>query len=367
MVGVAQMALLVPTALLLLVGGDIADRFGGQRVAFISQALSVLPPLFLCLLLLLDKLTYPAMLVYAIGIGTIQAFVTPARDGLLNQVARGDIHRTVVKFTLIQFSAQMFGYVLAGSADRLGGAVILGFQGLVLAIGAIAFRVIRPQVTLESSMDVSVKSGVLSSITEGFNTVWKNRYMRTVVIQNLAMGTCFMGSFIVTIPLLIREVFAGSAADLAMVNFANSVGLVSMIVGLLFVREIKNKRRALLMAQGIGAIILLLASMQTNFYMFVFIMFLWGGCGGISMSVSRIIMQEEAPVDQRGRVMSFFSFSFMGAGPIGAMIWGTAVEYLGPSIALGIASSCVFLVVVILALTISLTRARGQARGSSPR
>lgn len=364
MVGLAQMALLVPTALLLLVGGDIADRFGGQRVAFISQALAVLPPLFLCLLLLLGKLTYPAMLAYAIGIGTIQAFVTPARDGLLNQVARGDIHRTVVKFTLIQFSAQMFGYVLAGSADRLGGAFILGFQGLVLAIGAMAFHVIRPQVTLESSMDVSVKSGVLTSITEGFNTVWKNRYMRTVVIQNLAMGTCFMGSFIVTIPLLIREVFAGSAADLAMVNFANSVGLVSMIIGLLFVREIKNKRRALLMAQGIGAIFLLLASMQTNFYMFVCIMFLWGGCGGISMSVSRIIMQEEAPVDQRGRVMSFFSFSFMGAGPIGAMIWGTAVEYLGPSTALSIAASCVFLVVVILALTISLTRARDKAMGS---
>ena len=364
MVGVAQVALLVPTALLLLLGGDVADRFGGQRVAFVSQALAVIPAAFLCILLLFDQLSYPYMIVYAIGIGTLQAFVTPARDGLLNQVARGDIHRTVVKFTLIQFSSQMIGIALAGSADSVGGAAILGTQAVILAIGAVAFRMIRTEVTNENSLDHSVKSTVMTSIVEGFNTVWRNRYMRTVVIQNLAMGMCFMGSYIVTIPLLVREQFGGSAADLAMVNFANSIGLVLMIIGLLFIRQIRNKRRALLMAQGIGAIILALASLQTNFYWFVSIMFLWGACGGISMSVARIMMQEEAPIDQRGRVMSFFSFSFMGAGPIGAMIWGTAVEYLGPSTSLGIASLCVFVVVITLAISISVTRKRGRQKSA---
>ena len=360
MVGVAQMALLVPTAALILLGGDIADRFGGRRVASISQALAVIPPTFLCMLLLADKLNYAFMIAYAIGIGTLQAFVTPARDGLLDQVAKGDIHRTVVKFTLIQFTSQMIGIVIAGSADSLGGAAILGVQAIVLACGAVAFRFIRAEVTLENALDRSPKSTVVSSIVEGFHSVWRNRYMRTVVIQNLAMGMCFMGSYIVTIPLLVREKFDGTAADLAIVNFANSTGLVLTIVALLFIREIRNKRRALLMAQGLGALILLLASMQSTFYMFVAVMFFWGSCGGITMSVSRIIMQEEAPPDQRGRVMSFFSFSFMGAGPIGAMIWGLAVEYLGPSVALGVASCCVFCVVVLIALRISFTKRQAK-------
>ena len=39
-------------------------------------------------------------------------------------------------------------------------------------------------------------------------------------------------------------------------------------------------------------------------------------------------MQEQAPANQRGRVMSFHSLSFMGAGPVGALLCGYLVELL---------------------------------------
>ena len=38
------------------------------------------------------------------------------------------------------------------------------------------------------------------------------------------------------------------------------------------------------------------------------------------------IMQEQAPDALRGRVMSFYSFSFMGAGPVGALFSGYLVK-----------------------------------------
>ena len=70
--------------------------------------------------------------------------------------------------------------------------------------------------------------------------------------------------------------------------------------------------------------------------------------------MSRIIMQEQAPEDQRARMMAFFAFSFMGSGPIGAIFSGFLVEWFGPVIALTIASILMFLVVVIVALTSQL-------------
>ena len=53
-------------------------------------------------------------------------------------------------------------------------------------------------------------------------------------------------------------------------------------------------------------------------------------------------------MSQRGSVMSFFSFSFMGAGPIGALLWGFIAEYIGPQTALFVACTLMFAIVACL-------------------
>ncbi|MFT7245207.1 MAG: MFS family permease, partial [Candidatus Azotimanducaceae bacterium] len=87
MVGFAQMAFLLPAMLLMLVGGSLADQVGGRRMALIGQLLAATAPLFLIATILLDQFTYSMLIVFAVIIGCSQAFVTPARDGLLAQVA----------------------------------------------------------------------------------------------------------------------------------------------------------------------------------------------------------------------------------------------------------------------------------------
>ena len=75
-------------------------------------------------------------------------------------------------------------------------------------------------------------------------------------------------------------------------------------------------------AHALGAVMLGIAGLGFDFPVFAGCIFLWGGCGGVAMSMARTIMQEQAPYDQRGRVMAFFSFSIMGAGPFGALLAG---------------------------------------------
>ena len=128
------------------------------------------------------------------------------------------------------------------------------------------------------------------SIAEGYRTIAASPAMRMTVLQSCAMGTCFMGSYIVTLPLLVREYYNGSATDLALI-------------------------------------------------------FVWGMCGGLAMSMARTIMQEEAPPGQAGRVMSFFSFSLLGAGPLGAILCGLLVSWIGPNHALMVAAGVMALVV----------------------
>lgn len=352
MVGVAQMAMLVPVMLLMLFGGGVADALGGRRIAILAQSFAVVPSVGLLLVLAFDALDFRLMIIYAVAMGCATAFVTPARDGLLNLVAEGRIQRTVTLVSLIQFGVQMVGFTVAGLAGRIGPLAVIGFQTAVLIVGAVAYTRL-PAPPVRSVVMPSLRE-LVGSVVEGSQTVLRSDSMRPVVVQNIAMGICFMGSYIVAMPLLVREVYQGDAADLSMVMIANALGLVTSILLLLLGGGLRRQGRALLLAHFLGCIFLAAAGLDFGFWVAIACIYLWGACGGVAMSMSRTIMQEAAPDGQRGRVMAFFSFSFMGAGPLGALIAGYLVGWVGPPIALFISSATLMVVIVAVALTSSL-------------
>ncbi len=352
MVGVAQMAMLMPALLFMLIGGSLADRYGGRRVAVLAQSLALVPVLGLLLVLAAGRLSFGVMIGYALMMGFAQAFVTPARDGLLNQVAEGRIQAAVVRVTMIQFGAQLIAFVIVGLTDRVGAVTVIAVQATVLALGAVAIGRIPVAAPTRSRSDTAVWRDLYASVATGFVTVMRSVPMRMVVAQNFAVGLFFMGAYIVTIPLTVRDVYGGSAGDLAMVNAANSLGLVLTAFLLTRVGHIRRQRRALLLAHAMGAVMLCMAGAGFDFPVFAGCIFLWGGCGGIAMSMARSIMQEQAPYDQRGRVMAFFSFSLMGAGPFGALLAGALVEWRGPGNALIVVGCSMFTVVAILAFAL---------------
>ncbi len=348
MVGVAQSAFLLPATLFMLLGGTMSDHLGARRVAVIAQSIAVVPPLMLAGILFFNKLNLPLMIVYAASIGTLQAFITPARDAILNSVARGDIQRTVVKFTLVQFLTQMVGFAFAGTAQRIGGVPILIVQALIIALGAWSLSRV-PQLQRDLRPDKQfVPKQVANSIVVGCRAVLKNPAMRAVALQNMFVGICFMGSYAVTVPLLIRDIYQGSSFDIALINLVNSTGLVVTITLLLLTKGIRRAGRALLIAHGLGAVFLGIAGIGFAFPVFAALLFIWGTCGGIAISMARSVMLENAPEDLRGRVMGFYAFSFMGSGPIGALLWGFTAGIVGPKIALVLAGALMFIVVVIV-------------------
>ena len=352
-VGIAQMTLLLPGTLLILAGGSVADRYGGRRVAAIAQAAATLAPLWLLALVFADRLTFEGLLAYALVMGCAQAFVTPARDGLLNHIADGRIQRTVMLASIAQFGTSILGFLIASSADAVGPALILGIQVLILAVGVAGFRSIAQPRRAPSA---EPSATLVASVIEGAKTVLQHRQLRMVALQNVAMSLFFMGSYIVTLPLLVREVFNGSATDLGLMNVCNSIGLVLAISLLLRRGDVARQGRALILAQFVGAIVLGSVALASDFAPFLALVFVWGACGGVAMTMSRTIMQEQAPDGQQGRVMGFHSFSFMGAGPLGALGSGYLVDQIGAQATLGVCGSGMLAVVLMIGFRSSLWR-----------
>ena len=361
MVGVAQMAMLIPATLLMLVGGSLADHFGGRRIAVLAQTWAIVPPLCLGLLVASGGLYFGAMFGYAIAMGLAQAFVTPARDALLNDVAEAGIQHTVVRASFVQFGAQIGGFLIGSRADAFGPLPIFAVQVAALGVGAVALSRVRT-VGHPRPDDAHWLRDMLASVAEGARTVFASREMRLVVLQNFAMGLCFMGSYIVTVPLLVREVYHGSASDLGFVNAANSLGLLTTVLVLMRSGDVRRRFRALLVSQAIGAVILALVGTGLGFPATLAMIYVWGMCGGLAMSMARTIMQQDAPPGQAGRVMSFFSFSLLGAGPIGAIACGQLVSWVGPGHALMVASG----VMGVLVCSVAAWSAARPAAATAP-
>lgn len=361
-VGVAQMSLLLPGTLLILIGGSYADRFGARRIAVLAQSVATVAPLLLLALVATDRLSFSTMIGYAVLMGCAQAFVTPARDGLLNQVAEGRVQRTVMLTSMSQFGLQVVGFLVASLADFAGPEPILLLQALVLAVGVFGLGRIH---NYRHAGDLPA-TPLLRSLVEGGRTVFSSPAMRMIVVQNVSMALFFMGSYIVTMPLLVREVYAGSASELGLMNACNSLGLVTTVILLLRFGDIRHQGRALILSQAMGALVLAVAALAPSFPLYLLSLFCWGACGGVAMTMARTIMQEQAPDAQRGRVMSFFSFSFFGAGPFGALLNGFLVDWLDPQAALLICALAMFSIVTMIALGSSLWRLDGEAVRRAP-
>jgi len=190
--GLANMALSGPAVVFLLLGGVVAERADGKRLLILLHLLAAIPALALAAFVWKGTLTYSAMIAYGLTIGTVGAFMMPARDSIVNEVVERrarvgsgvTLQLGVTLATMAQFVAQIAGLIIGGYADKvtrmpdwLGGFGVgpvpaedlLAIQGGVLALGAVfALWLAKGRQLL------SARSGVraaLADIADGFHAV----------------------------------------------------------------------------------------------------------------------------------------------------------------------------------------------------
>jgi MFS family permease len=91
--------------------------------------------------------------------------------------------------------------------------------------------------------------------------------------------------------------------------------------------------RALIIGSSISLCILSLLALELPIWAFYAVVYLWGLCGGISMTMSRSIVQEASPETHRARVLSVYSLGMMGGMPIGSVLLGWCVGVFGARLA----------------------------------
>ncbi len=356
-VGLAQMAMMLPSLLLMLIGGMSADRYGGRPVVIIAHLVAGVAPLALALVVVMGGLSYPILIAYALWIGACQAFITPARDGMLAQIAGDDIQRAVTMATGLQFATQIIGFSLAAATGVLGPAVMMVIQGTAILFGAWCYGRVR---TAPGPADSGKASGA-RMIADGLRHVLASATLRASMYLTFAIGVFFMGVFMVGIPLLLRDLHGATPADLALAYVCNMIGTTTTVVWLLRRGGVVRRGRAYIASLFFGGLTVGLMGLAMPFWSVVFVTFLWGAGGGIAMSMGRTIAQEAATPEFRGRVMSIYALTLFGGAPFGAAAMGYLVEYMGVLNAMFVPAAGMVVVTLLVGARTSLWRWRPGA------
>jgi hypothetical protein len=324
--GLAQLALMGPSVAFLLFGGAAADRADCRALLMRYHLLALLPPLALALAILADVARYPIVLAYGMALGTLSAFIMPARDALLTRIATRDLPRAVAMMTATQFIFQLGGIALAGAAGRIGALPLLVAQSLIFGAGAATAWQLRPAPPLRTEHG----ERRLAAVREGLRAVVGSPSIFPIVVAIAAAGMFYVGAFVVVVPLLVRDAHAGGAGELAIVNFCFWGGTVAATLVQVRGRAIDRPGRAILLTLTFGAVILAAMALPTTFWTFAALNALWGGGAGITMTQARTIVQLAAPMHQRARVLAVFQFGILGGSAIGAVLMGYVVGAVGP-------------------------------------
>jgi MFS family permease len=330
-VGLAQVALMAPGILFLPLGGPVADRGNPRRLLMLYHVVYALPPLVLAFVLWTGGLSYPVLIVYALIAGTIGAFAVPTRDALLPFVARGNVPRAVALATALQFLGQLLGIALASTADRVGAPPLLVLNALLVLLGLIAVATLPdppPHPPAEHP-------GYWHSIADGVKEAMRSEQMWPVLLLNFGIGLFYVGPFVTVLPLVVRDVYGGSAAELAYVNLAFWAGtIVAAFAFAGIARHVTLRGRLVVSAVSVGSVILLAMAFQPPFLLLIALCFVWGLGAGITMTQGRTVLQIVAPPTHRARIMSLFQLGLGGGGPIGSFIAGSLAALLGLKLAM---------------------------------
>jgi MFS family permease len=329
--GLVAAANSLPILLFTLLGGIIADRFPKRKLLLITQALSIIPALVLGTLTGMGIATVAHVAILAFVLGTINAIDIPTRQSFLAEmVGKGHILNAIALNSAAFNGARIIGPMIAGLTISYLGIPACFF------LNALSFAAVIVALSRMSTEGESIRKseGILIEFVKGIAFIKGNRE----IVHTILLITVFslIGlPYISLLPVFAEEVFHSGAKGFGFLVGASGIGALAAALGIAMKGDIKNKTRFMSFAALCFSVALLVFS-YSKVFIISLIVIMFGGWGMVSyLASANGYIQTLVPDELRGRVMSVYSFVFLGTVPIGNAIMGVAAERAGTTHAVG--------------------------------
>lgn len=345
-----------PGLFLTLAGGVFADLLDRRKLLIYTQAVAGLAAIVLGVLVFTHVVQVWMVLSLSFVTGCCMALASPSYMALVfDLVGREDLANAIA-LNSSQFQlARVLGPVFAGVGFKvfgLAGCFLANGISFVFVVAAMMMlKIERPNAGDDAPVRSVKQKGVfVGDLVAGFRYV-AGRPRVSMLLMISAVTSLFGTPYIYMTPVFARDVFHLGETGLAVLMGMAGAGA---LFGALFVAYLGDfRRKGWLVLGGIltFAVCLIFFSLSTNLWLSLFFLFALGFGIVCSVSVSNTLLQKLVTDEMRGRVMSMFMLSFLGAMPIGNLIAGAASHRFGVPRTLAAGG-------VIIAIFVSIVAAR---------
>jgi MFS family permease len=331
-----------------LFAGAVADAFDRKKVLVATMVVQLVPSVAMALLTYTD--TVQVWHIYGLGfLGSfVDVFNWPARSALVPRLVPPGLlmNAVTINAMIIQLSF-LIGPALGGVLiDHTGLAVTYLISTMTLLPAIIAIISIR-----SSGKPEGAKRRVsLRSMVEGVEFIWIQRIILSLFL--LDFGVTLVGFYRPILPIFAADVFKMGASGLGLLYAAPSAGSLIGSATLLMAGDIKRKGIAVVMAAVGFAASLALLGVSQWFSMAVAAVIVLGVTDSVSVAIRRTVVQLLSPDDMLGRASSLIVVFAQTTNGLGALLAGSAAQFIGAPNSLLVGSGVCFLMILAICIAI---------------
>jgi len=342
-----------PGLLFTLVGGVFADLIDRRKLLIYSQIVAGFAALTLGTLVVTGVVKVWMILCLSFVTGCCMSIAGPSYMALVfDLVGREDLANAIA-LNSTQFQlARALGPVAAGVGFKVFGLAGCFFaNGLSFAAVVIGLAMVRYDQTLNPQQREQVtkeERRFIKNLTDGFQYVARRRRVSMLLIIS-AVTSLFGAPYIAMAPVFARDVLHLGETGLALLMGMAGAGALFGALFLAYLGDFRRKGWFVLGGDLGFALCLIGFSLATNVIVSIIFLFALGFGIVCSVAVTNTLLQKLVTDEMRGRVMSMFMLSFIGAMPIGNLIAGAAAHRFGAphTLAVGGVIITVFVLIVM--------------------
>jgi MFS family permease len=352
--GLVGLAQALPTMLLALPSGYLADRFSRPFLIMLSLGGMTLTSMGLATLSYAEgsvQLMYLLLFVDAAAVMVGR----PARSALVPQLVPKEVFPNAVTWnTTMMNIASVMGPAIGG--------VVVAFSVpaayVMAAVSSLIFILMLGFVRL-SSVAPSGPGGAttLRGFLAGIRFVWDTKIILTMM--TLDLFAVLFGGAVYLLPIYAQDILNVGATGFGWLRAAPAIGAMCMAIAMIYLPPMQRAGRTLLINVALFGVATILFGISRNFFLSFVMLFLTGAVDNVSMVIRGTLQQLITPDRMRGRVSAVSSVFIGASNELGGLESGVMAHWFGPVFAVVSGGIGTLIVVTVAGLASPELRAFG--------
>jgi MFS family permease len=324
LLGLAGLSQFLPALLLVLVTGDVADRFSRRTIVALCLFVEAATALALALLVLSGNADVWLVLGLLLFFGTARAFFQPSFQAILPTIVPEEKLSTAIA---INAAAQQVTTIAGPVAGGLLYAVAPSaafFSVVAILVAGLPFAAFLQK---KGQTAPAPAPRDLRTMLAGFRYIWEQKVVRGAI--SLDLFAVLLGGATALLPIFAQDILNTGPEGLGLLRAAPAVGAIGVATWLA-VRPIRDQAGVILLATVIvfGASVAVFGLSET-FWISLLALAVMGAADMVSVYVRNTLVQLWTPDRLRGRVNAV-NWVFIGASnEVGAFRAGSFASVMG--------------------------------------